>query len=319
MRELLCLRAGETVLSPAMPQRIITLIFLLCQKGSITLVEGKNPSYQVEVRNGKGFYDKDGIFWVSKGSVLLARPDKGSGFNQPILSDAVTEAGEWVFTLERRDRDGSLLASSAKNGFRYRIDDRPPEMKLTGDAKSAGGRIYKRNCQLMGTEIVDEESGLNTVEYSVAFSYRKRKNTGLCVPISRGALLRWKRKESGRFFSGCGIRWGMSGKYTSQTIVIDRTDPVVSVQGVMEGKSYQKEETVAAFVEDENLSAKTAVCEVKDQLGRTVFTPARETENGKKLSYDFSTARLADGSYTLFVQAEDLAGNQTEKRRYRSG
>ena len=66
-------------------------------------------------------------------------------------------------------------------------------------------------------------------------------------------------------------------------------------------------------MEDENLSAKTAVCEVKDQLGRTVFTPARETENGKKLSYDFSTARLADGSYTLFVQAEDLAGNQTEK------
>lgn len=108
---------------------------------------------------------------------------------------------------------------------------------------------------------------------------------------------------------------GNERKVTSQTIVIDRTDPVVSVQGVMEGKSYQKEETVAAFVEDENLSAKTAVCEVKDQLGRTVFTPARETENGKKLSYDFSTARLADGSYTLFVQAEDLAGNQTGKKR----
>ena len=79
-------------------------------------MEGKNPSYQVEVRNGKGFYDKDGIFWVSKGSVLLARPDKGSGFNQPILSGAVTEAGEWVFALERRDRDGSLLGQ-----LRYRM------------------------------------------------------------------------------------------------------------------------------------------------------------------------------------------------------
>ena len=48
-------------------------------------------------------------------------------------------------------------------------------MKLTGDAKSAGGRIYKRNCQLMGTEIVDKESGLNTVEYSVAFLTEKGK------------------------------------------------------------------------------------------------------------------------------------------------
>ena len=283
-----------------------------CQKGSITLVEGKNPSYQVEVRNGKGFYDKDGIFWVSKGSVLLARPDKGSGFNQPILSDAVTEAGEWVFTLERRDRDGSLLASSAKNGFRYRIDDRPPEMKLTGDAKSAGGRIYKRNCQLMGTEIVDKESGLNTVEYSVAFLTEKGKTQDY-RPYQPGSAIALEEEGIWQVLFRLRDQVGNERKVTSQTIVIDRTDPVVSVQGVMEGKSYQKEETVAASVEDENLSAKTAVCEVKDQLGRTVFTPARETENGKKLSYDFSTARLADGSYTLFVQAEDLAGNQTEK------
>ena len=85
----------------------------------------------MEVRNGKGFYDKDGIFWVSKG-VLLAKADKGSGFNQPIAFRCGDRSGKWVFALERRDRDGSLLASSAKNGFRYRIDDRPPEMKLPG-------------------------------------------------------------------------------------------------------------------------------------------------------------------------------------------
>lgn len=224
----------------------------------------------------------------------------------------MTEAGEWVFTLERRDRDGSLLASSAKNGFRYRIDDRPPEMKLTGDAKSAGGRIYKRNCQLMGTEIVDKESGLNTVEYSVAFLTEKGKTQDY-RPYQPGSAIALEEEGIWQVLFRLRDQVGNERKVTSQTIVIDRTDPVVSVQGVMEGKSYQKEETVAAFVEDENLSAKTAVCEVKDQLGRTVFTPARETENGKKLSYDFSTARLADGSYTLFVQAEDLAGNQTEK------
>ena len=138
--ELLFLRVRETELTGNATENYY-FDLSTCQKGSITLVEGKNPSYQVEVRNGKGFYDKDGIFWVSKGSVLLARPDKGSGFNQPAFSDAVTEAGEWVFALERRDRDGSLLASSAKNGFRYRIDDRPPEMKLTGETAWVAGFI----------------------------------------------------------------------------------------------------------------------------------------------------------------------------------
>ena len=283
-----------------------------CQRGSITLLEGQNPSYQVEVRNGKGFYDKEGIFWVSKGSVLLARPDKGSGFNQPVISDAVTEAGEWVFSLERRDRDGSLLASSVKNGFRYRIDDRLPEMRLTGDAGSVGGRIYKRNFQLMGTEIVDRESGLDTVEYSVS-SLTEKEKTQDYLPYQPGSSISLNQEGSWQVLFRLRDQVGNERKVTSQTIVIDRTDPVVSVQGVMEGKSYQKEETVAASVKDKNLSEKTAVCKVKDQLGRTVLTPAGKAETGEQFSYGFSTAQLADGSYTLFVQAEDLAGNQTEK------
>ena len=45
-----------------------------------------------------------------------------------------------------------------------------------------------------------------------------------------------------------------------------------------------------------------------------MLTPGQETaENKQTLSYDFSTGRLADGNYTLCVQAEDQAGNQVKK------
>ena len=96
--------------------------------------------------------------------------------------------------------------------------------------------------------------------------------------------------------------------------MIDRTDPRISVRGLEEGKSYQKEERFQAVVEDKHLFSEKTVCEVKNQQGKTVLTPGQETaENKQTLSYDFSTGRLADGSYTLCVQAEDQAGNQVKK------
>ena len=285
----------------------------LCKKGTITLLEGKNPSYQVEVRNGKGFYDKEGIFWVSKGSVLLARPDKGSGFNQTAFSDAVTENGEWVFSLEQRDRAGNLLANSEKNGFRYRIDDRPPDIKLTGETGVAGNRIFRKNCTFSAEEIRDEESGLDTVEYCILSLENKGKKQGyatyapgsaICVDQEGTWQVRFRLRD----------RVGNERKLHSAAVVIDRTDPRISVRGLEEGKSYQKEERFQAVVEDKHLFSEKTVCEVKNQQGKTVLTPGQETaENKQTLSYDFSTGRLADGNYTLCVQAEDQAGNQVKK------
>lgn len=285
----------------------------LCKKGTITLLEGKNPSYQVEVRNGKGFYDKEGIFWVSKGSVLLARPNKGSGFNQTAFSDAVTENGEWVFSLEQRDRAGNLLANSEKNGFRYRIDDRPPDIKLTGETGVAGNRIFRKNCIFSAEEIRDEESGLDTVEYCILSLENKGKKQGyatyapgsaICVDQEGTWQVRFRLRD----------RVGNERKLHSAAVVIDRTDPRISVRGLEEGKSYQKEERFQAVVEDKHLFSEKTVCEVKNQQGKTVLTPGQETaENKQTLSYDFSTGRLADGNYTLCVQAEDQAGNQVKK------
>ena len=267
----------------------------------------------MEVRNGKGFYDKEGIFWVSKGSVLLARPDKGSGFNQTAFSDAVTENGEWVFSLEQRDRAGNLLANSEKNGFRYRIDDRPPDIKLTGETGVAGKRIFRKNCTFSAEEIRDEESGLDTVEYCILSLENKGKKqsyatyapgSAICVDQEGTWQVRFRLRD----------RVGNERKLHSAAVVIDRTDPRISVRGLEEGKSYQKEERFQAVVEDKHLFSEKTVCEVKNQQGKTVLTPGQETaENKQTLSYDFSTGRLADGNYTLCVQAEDQAGNQVKK------
>ena len=230
----------------------------LCKKGTITLLEGKNPSYQVEVRNGKGFYDKEGIFWVSKGSVLLARQDKGSGFNQTAFSDAVTENGEWVFSLEQRDRAGNLLANSEKNGFRYRIDDRPPDIKLTGETGVAGNRIFRKNCTFSAEEIRDEESGLDTVEYCILSLENKGKKQGyatyapgsaICVDQEGTWQVRFRLRD----------RVGNERKLHSAAVVIDRTDPRISVRGLEEGKSYQKEERFQAVVEDKHLFSEKTV------------------------------------------------------------
>ena len=285
----------------------------LCKKGAITLLEGKNPSYQVEVRNGKGFYDKEGIFWVSKGSVLLARPDKGSGFNQTVFSDAVTENGEWVFSLEQRDRAGNLLANSEKNGFRYRIDDRPPDITLTGETGVAGNRIFRKNCTFSAEEIRDEESGLDTVEYCLISLEDKGKKQGY-APYTPGSAICVDQEGTWQVRFRLRDRVGNERKLHSAAVVIDRTDPQISVRGLEEGKSYQKAETFQAVVEDKHLFSEKTVCEVKNQQGKTVLTPGQETaENKQALSYDFSTGRLADGNYTLFVQAEDQAGNQVKK------
>lgn len=285
----------------------------LCKKGTITLLEGKNPSYQVEVRNGKGFYDKEGIFWVSKGSVLLARPDKGSGFNQTAFSDAVTENGEWVFSLEQRDRAGNLLANSEKNGFRYRIDDRPPDIKLTGETGVAGNRIFRKNCTFSAEEIRDEESGLDTVEYCILSLENKGKKQGY-VTYAPGSAICVDQEGTWQVRFRLRDRVGNERKLHSAAVVIDRTDPRISVRGLEEGKSYQKEERFQAVVEDKHLFSEKTVCEVKNQQGKTVLTPGQETaENKQTLSYDFSTGRLADGNYTLCVQAEDQAGNQVKK------
>ena len=285
----------------------------LCKKGTITLLEGKNPSYQVEVRNGKGFYDKEGIFWVSKGSVLLARPDKGSGFNQTAFSDAVTENGEWVFSLEQRDRAGNLLANSEKNGFRYRIDDRPPDIKLTGETGVAGKRIFRKNCTFSAEEIRDEESGLDTVEYCILSLENKGKKQGYAT-YAPGSAICVDQEGTWQVHFRLRDRVGNERKLHSAAVVIDRTDPRISVRGLEEGKSYQKEERFQAVVEDKHLFSEKTVCEVKNQQGKTVLTPGQETaENKQTLSYDFSTGRLTDGNYTLCVQAEDQAGNQVKK------
>ena len=113
-----------------------------------------------------------------------------------------------------------------KNGFRYRIDDRAGDRSLPGMRKARAVRFIKRNCQ-HGNEIVDKESGLNTVEYSVAFLTEKGKTQDY-RPYQPGSAIALEEEGTWQVLFRLRDQVGNERKVTSQTIVIDRTDPVVS-------------------------------------------------------------------------------------------
>lgn len=147
MRELLCLRAGETVLSPAMPQRIITLIFLLARKAALPLWREKILPTRWKSGMERASMTKTVFSGCQRGACSWQGRTKAADFNQP--SFPYGDRSGRVGLCFREKRSGwRLLASSAKNGFRYRIDDRPPEMKLTGDAKSAVAGFIRETASL---------------------------------------------------------------------------------------------------------------------------------------------------------------------------
>ena len=304
---------------------------LLYHPGSITLVKAKvseTKDYQVVPESQEGFLrNGNGKIIVKKGMRLNIIPDKKSGYNQTIKSEEILENGSFLFALEKRDETGTLLAQSEKQTVTYEVDDLPPAgLRILANEKMLSGwtnetTYYHNDVFIKLTGYSDGHSGIRSVRYligeiqdgivqtlsAIESDYEKQKN--LWKP---GTGAEVKKEGAYQVFARVEDQVGNTAYFGGSTIVIDKTTPRITIEGVSDQSANNGSLKLRIQCEDEyywkgSLEA-TLIGEGNGE--KKLRYERKKTDKGEQLVFEpFPVKKEWDDFYVLYISAGDRAGN----------
>ena len=107
-----------------------------------------------------------------------------------------------------------------------------------------------------------------------------------------------------------------SGMVISNVFIIDKTFPVIEVEGVAEGASYNGECIVIVRTYDVNYDYETLQVRMSGKNNGEINQYEKKLVDfsGEEIAFsDFEYEKNMDDKYTLWIAVEDMAGNQSEK------
>lgn len=282
----------------------------------------KGREYRLSGEEGAYAEKPDGTIIIRAGTDIIALPCKGGGYSETEKKKYVTSDGIFRFSMHSLDEDGNVCAESKPAEEAYLTDGCVPQAQVTvlGTQSTQDGTLIGKQADLSMEVPCDGCSGLKSVRCRWLVG-----KTGEEMPIAG----EWREVPlSGEGTAAAFFRITEEGVYLLETqavdkvgnvslsrslpVMIDRTPPVLQVEGVKDQSSNMQEPKIRITCTDPNLLHGSLQAELHAVFGGKNLSPETgpETIDSEILTYDdFGQTRAADGVYTLHVQGSDQAGN----------
>ena len=304
------------------------------RKGNVILEEtDPNPeNIKIRARYGKCVYDsKRKVYRISKGAILEAQPEKGSGYNQTSVSQPLSGEGTWSFVMERRRKNGELQARSKKTEISYEVDVEAPTAEIQLNGKKQKQLFTSDSCICSVRNVQDDTAGKVQIQWYLG---REKLNDGQVTQKHR----EWREgtqieiQEEGTWYPYAKLTdvFGNTGYLSAGKVVIDRTSPDIVVHGMPQNQillpGYKVRISLEEFYLDSEKSyiklyKRTEISAKEEQISdlpvnrkkqRAVLKDNRNSGDDQTEKSREDTC-LRDGWYRLEIYAEDLAGNHKEQ------
>jgi len=294
------------------------------KKGNIVLYAAKNvpeQQYQVTVEGGKIWREGE-TYWIQKGSRFVVTPLETSGFNEIILSEPMERSGEFTYTFRQVDNKGNLKSCSEAQQIFYQIDDKPPEFTVYLNGLTKHTNYSKNSVQVSASEIQDLQSGTQWAGCFVSSRYYSDEELKASVQKQEVIWEAWKNeititKEGEYYFYAGGIdRVGNVAIKRSAQFIIDKTAPVIQINGVKDKSSNAGKVRIEISFQDINLSKDMLQAVIRGNQGKTIPLSCEKIQKKNKIVWlyeGFPQYKAMDDLYTLEAEAQDEAGNKVRK------
>ncbi|OIK10636.1 hypothetical protein BIV60_20670 [Bacillus sp. MUM 116] len=208
------------------------------------------------------------------------------------------EDREYTIKVTATDAAGN---KAAEKSVTFTIDHINPELTISGVEDQQNYKSKTETFTVKDTNIDLSQSSLNVTRngkpYSIGWLVLTSKTKG---------ELSYNFKDEGNYVVRLSAtdKAGRESSLAPVSFIIDHTKPVVKVEGVDEQSFNPESRNVTISVDELNYSTNQVELAVtKDGQPFTIgMMPVKQHSN---LSYNFSK----DGLYSIFIQAEDKAGN----------
>ncbi|WP_079506412.1 Ig-like domain-containing protein [Mesobacillus jeotgali] len=228
------------------------------------------------------------------------------------LSHLFDRDGEYEITAEATDAAGN---KGDTEKILFTIDKTDPTVNLLTDIEN--GQNYRTN-MLVKMRAEDRNIDLSYTELKVEKN-GKPYNVGklkLLADSKTVAVNSYTFFDEGKYVINLKStdKAGNTKKQDQIAFIIDKTNPVVKIDGVENNSFYPENKNVTISIDELNYDTNNvSISATKDGAGFPIGT-WKNTGKLSKLGYNFTR----DGLYTIHVTAEDKAGNGpiTEKRTF---
>ncbi|MBT2678676.1 Ig-like domain repeat protein [Bacillus sp. ISL-35] len=246
------------------------------------------------------------------GKPVLFKGDWNREGIRSFIVDEFDADGDYEIKVTAEDKAGNP-AKTEKHQFT--IDMTKPQVELETEIEN--GLNYKRN-MLVKMKVEDRNINLSNTDLEV-------KKDGKTYNVGKLKLLgdsKTKAYNSYTFFEEGEYeinlkstdKAGNTKKHEQLAFIIDKTNPVVKIDGVDNNSFNPENKNVTISIDELNFETNNvSVSATKDGAAFSIGT-WKNREKLSKLGYNFTR----DGLYTILATAEDKAGNGpiTEKRTF---
>ncbi|WP_226679096.1 Ig-like domain-containing protein [Mesobacillus jeotgali] len=228
--------------------------------------------------------------WISEG-------------NSNLIKDEFDADGDYEIIVTAEDKAGN---PAEKKTHKFTIDRTKPKVELETEIED--GQNYKRN-MLVKMKVEDRNIDLSN-------TYLEVKKDGKTYNVGKLKLLavsKTKAYNSFTFFEEGNYVINLKStdkasntqKEKQLSFIIDKTNPVVKIDGVENNSFNPENKNVTIFIDE--LNFKTNNVSITASKDGSPFNIGNWGNTGKlsKLGYNFNR----DGLYTILATAEDKAGN----------
>lgn len=301
-----------------------------------TVTENTPPEIMIESSPDAGKWQRDNIHFqihvrdnmtASGLKSVVCRMD-----GEKIVSKDYTEAEvprkedmlEVTAAEESRKQEGYLLEVEAADlagncsvkKVRVRIDKKPPEVWLSG---VEDGGVYKENKSVY---LKFREQNYKGMEGEVLVTRavpegRTERNTIKFKMDSEECLRDFACTEEG-IYTLVIRAWDAAGNQMKEqrfSFTIDKTSPEVRLSGVNEGEYYNQPVSVKLTVTEAFYENNTVKISGTKELDGKKTSVAPDRWSSKGIHTEWMQSFTEDGTYNIFVQAEDEAGNRSGEER----
>lgn len=283
------------------------------EKQHIFTVDNIAPDIKIEGVKNDTYYDKKQKATIkvnelnyksNKVDISVTRNTNPYPFNEwnnqdveSSLDIPFNEDGDYVVTVTSTDAAGNV---GEKQEVRFTVDETYPELEIKGVEHDANYNVNKE------VEFIVRDTNIDTTLLNVTKN-GKNYEVGTLTKSGSTARLTHVFKEEGEYvltFESTD-KSGNKTKHEKRIFIIDKTNPVVKIDGVDHQSFNPTGKRVTISVDELNFSTNDVeLLATKDGTAFNIGT-WQNTSKLSNLSYNFND----DGLYTVSIKATDKAGN----------
>lgn len=216
------------------------------------------------------------------------------------LSNLFTEDGEYEITVNAMDLAGNL---GDKQTVKFTVDKTKPLLSITGVGNDDHYNVDKP----VEAKVIDRNLNLNGKNLTVTRDGKPYSLVGQLGQTGTTAQNSFIFTEEGSYLVNLNLT-DKAGNYQEHepiSFVIDKTNPVLKINGVEDQSFNPAEKPVSVTVDELNFATNNVELTATKDGKQLDIGEWKNTGKMSALNYDFSL----DGLYTVWIKAKDKAGN----------